>query len=150
MKLSGKVAIVTGGSRGIGKATAKMFVQEGAHVTITAKDPNRLEKTANDIGNVYSIPGDIRNDNDVSNVEKKTVDKFETSLSFLISPGMEYTFPISFAVFSSLFGSFAVIVTCAPSCTNIFAVAFPMPRLPPVTIATFPESFIKSEILCYF
>lgn len=76
MKLSGKVAIVTGGSRGIGKATAKEFVQEGAHVAITARDPMRLEKTANDIGNVYFIPGDIRNENDVQNVVKKTVDKF--------------------------------------------------------------------------
>jgi dihydroanticapsin dehydrogenase len=76
MKLSGKVAIVTGGSRGIGKATAKEFVQEGAHVAITARDPIRLEKAAQDIGNVYSIPGDIRNENDVQNVVKKTVDKF--------------------------------------------------------------------------
>lgn len=76
MKLSGKVAIVTGGSRGIGKATAKEFVQEGAHVTITARDPIRLEKAVQDIGNVYSIPGDIRNENDVQNVVKKTVDKF--------------------------------------------------------------------------
>ncbi|HXV38774.1 MAG TPA: SDR family oxidoreductase [Nitrosopumilaceae archaeon] len=76
MKLSGKVAIVTGGSRGIGKAVAKIFVQEGAHVTITSKDPDRLEKAANEIGNVFFIPGDIRNENDVSNVVKKTVDKF--------------------------------------------------------------------------
>ena len=76
MKLSGKVAIITGGSRGIGKATAKMFVQEGAYVTITAKDPSRLEKAAIDIGNAYAIPGDIRNENDVKNVVKKTVDKF--------------------------------------------------------------------------
>lgn len=76
MKLSGKVAIVTGGSRGIGKATAKMFVQEGANVTITAKDPERLEKAAKDIRGVYSVPGDIRNENDVQNVVKKTVDKF--------------------------------------------------------------------------
>ena len=76
MKLSGKVAIITGGSRGIGKATAKMFSQEGACVTITAKDPSRLEKAANDIGDVYSISGDIRNENDVQNVVKKTVDKF--------------------------------------------------------------------------
>ena len=76
MKLSGKIAIVTGGGRGIGKATAKMFVQEGAHVTITAKDPSRLEKAPNDIGNVYPIPRDIKNKNDVSNVVKKTVDRF--------------------------------------------------------------------------
>jgi dihydroanticapsin dehydrogenase len=76
MKLSGKVAIVTGGSRGIGRATAEMFAQEGANVTITAKDPKRLEKAANDIGNVYSIPGDIRNESDVQNVVKKTVAKF--------------------------------------------------------------------------
>lgn len=76
MKLSGKVAIVTGSSRGIGKATAKMFVQEGAHVTITAKDLLRLEKATSDIGNVYPISGDIRNENDVQNVVKKTVDRF--------------------------------------------------------------------------
>ena len=76
MKLSEKVAIVTGGSRGIGKAVAKIFVQEGAHVTITSKDTDRLEKAANEIGNVYHIAGDIRNENDVSNVVQKAVDKF--------------------------------------------------------------------------
>ena len=75
MKLSGKVAIVTGGSRGIGKAAAKMFVQEGANVVITAKDLDRLEKAAKDIG-AYSVPGDIRNETDVQNVVKKTIDKF--------------------------------------------------------------------------
>ena len=76
MKLAGKVAIVTGGSRGIGKATAKIFSQEGANVTITAKDPKRLENAARNIGNVYSIPGDTRNESDVQNVVKKTVAKF--------------------------------------------------------------------------
>ena len=76
MRLSGKVAIVTGGNRGIGKATAKLFVQEGASVVITARDIKRLEETAKEIGNVIWIPGDIKNESDVQNVVKKTVDKF--------------------------------------------------------------------------
>jgi NAD(P)-dependent dehydrogenase (short-subunit alcohol dehydrogenase family) len=76
MKLAGKVAIITGGSRGIGKATAKLFVQEGANVTITAKDPKRLQDAAKEIGNVFSFPGDIRNESNVQNVVKKTLEKF--------------------------------------------------------------------------
>ena len=76
MKLSGKVAIVTGGSRGIGKATAKLFAEEGASVTITAKDPKRLEETAREIGNVHAVAGDIKNEKNVQNVVKKTVEKF--------------------------------------------------------------------------
>jgi NAD(P)-dependent dehydrogenase (short-subunit alcohol dehydrogenase family) len=76
MKLGGKVAIVTGSSRGIGKATAKLFVKEGANVTITGKDPKRLEDAAKEIGNVFSVSGDIRKESDVQNVVKKTVEKF--------------------------------------------------------------------------
>ncbi|MGQ0794804.1 MAG: SDR family NAD(P)-dependent oxidoreductase [Nitrosopumilaceae archaeon] len=76
MKLSQKVALVTGGSRGIGKAISKMFVQEGSLVTITAKDPKRLEKTASELGNVFFVAGDIRNENDVQNVVKRTIEKF--------------------------------------------------------------------------
>ncbi len=76
MKLKGKVAIITGGSRGIGKATAKLFAQEGADVTITAKDSTRLHDAAKEIGSVFSVSGDIRNESDVQNVVKKTIEKF--------------------------------------------------------------------------
>ena len=75
MKLAGKVAIITGGSRGIGKETARLFIQEGASVTITAKDSKKLEDTAKEI-NVFSVPGDIKNEFDVQNVVKKTLEKF--------------------------------------------------------------------------
>ncbi len=76
MRLSEKVAIVTGGSRGIGKATAALFTKEGANVSITAKDQTRLENTAKELKNVIAISGDLRKDADVQNVVRKTLEKF--------------------------------------------------------------------------
>jgi len=76
LKLSGKIAIVTGGSRGIGFATAKILSENGATVIITAKNPERLEKTVLEIPNAIGIPADIRKTNDVKNVVSKTIEKF--------------------------------------------------------------------------
>ena len=49
-KLTGKVALVTGGSSGIGLATARRFVEEGATVIITGRQHKRLEEAASAIG----------------------------------------------------------------------------------------------------
>ncbi|SMH72106.1 SDR family NAD(P)-dependent oxidoreductase [Candidatus Nitrosotalea okcheonensis] len=76
MKLSGKVAIVTGGSRGIGKATAMLLAQHGANVIITSKDKSSLQKTAAEMKNVVAIPGDIRKRTDVENVVKNVIESF--------------------------------------------------------------------------
>src|SRR3979409_2049717 len=48
--LEGKVAVITGGSSGIGLATAKRFVAEGAHVYITGRSKAGLESAAREIG----------------------------------------------------------------------------------------------------
>ena len=76
MKLSGKVAIVTGGSRGIGKSTATLLAQHGADVVITSKDKTNLENAVKEIKNSIAVVGDIRNKTDVENVVKNTLEHF--------------------------------------------------------------------------
>ncbi|HSA97918.1 MAG TPA: SDR family NAD(P)-dependent oxidoreductase, partial [Candidatus Nitrosotenuis sp.] len=65
MSLSGKVALVTGGSRGIGKAIAILFLKEGAKVAITGRDTDRLELVRKEFGDILTIPADIRNEKKV-------------------------------------------------------------------------------------
>jgi NAD(P)-dependent dehydrogenase (short-subunit alcohol dehydrogenase family) len=59
-KLAGKIAVITGGSSGIGLATAKRFVDEGAHVVITGRREKELEEAAKLIKkNVTTVVGDV-------------------------------------------------------------------------------------------
>jgi NAD(P)-dependent dehydrogenase (short-subunit alcohol dehydrogenase family) len=59
-KLEGKVAVITGGSSGIGLATAKRFVSEGAHVFITGRRKSELDAAVSEIGrNVTGVQGDV-------------------------------------------------------------------------------------------
>ena len=61
-KLDGKVALVTGGNSGIGLATAKLFVSEGAYVFITGRRDPELAAAVKEIGrNVTGIQGDVSN-----------------------------------------------------------------------------------------
>tara|TARA_B100001105_G_scaffold212292_1_gene177077 strand:+ start:168 stop:911 length:744 start_codon:yes stop_codon:yes gene_type:complete len=76
MGLSGKVALVTGGSRGIGFATAKILSENGAKIVITGKDKDRLEKSTSKISGSIGIVADIKNSKDVKNVVSKTIEKF--------------------------------------------------------------------------
>jgi NAD(P)-dependent dehydrogenase (short-subunit alcohol dehydrogenase family) len=59
-KLDGKIALITGGSSGIGLATAKHFVSEGAFVFITGRDQSRLDEAVKEIGsNIIGVQGDV-------------------------------------------------------------------------------------------
>jgi NAD(P)-dependent dehydrogenase (short-subunit alcohol dehydrogenase family) len=61
-KLQGKVAVITGGSEGIGLATARLFAEEGAYVFITGRRQQELNEAVKAIGNnVTGVRGDVAN-----------------------------------------------------------------------------------------
>ena len=77
MRLANKTALITGGSSGLGLATAKLFVAEGAKVAITGRNRDTLAAAAKEIGpNVLALNADVT---DVAATEaaiKKAADKF--------------------------------------------------------------------------
>ena len=72
MRLKGKKCIVTGGSSGIGKATVKRFIAEGAEVLIADIDIEESEKIAEELGEAVDfIKCDVRLEDDIISVSKK-------------------------------------------------------------------------------
>lgn len=79
-RLEGKIAVVTGAGSGIGKATAKMFAEQGARIAAVDFNKETGEKTAQEIeqsgGEALFIPCDLRNLDNIKNMVKTAVDKF--------------------------------------------------------------------------
>ena len=77
-RFEGKVVIVTGAGSGIGAATAKRFLEEGAAVVLNGRRKNRLEETAHGFpcDKVLIDSGDISENEYVLGLVKRTVDKF--------------------------------------------------------------------------
>src|SRR3954471_21755166 len=90
MGLDGKVAIVTGGSLGIGAGIATRLSTDGAKVVITARRPEPLQKTAEVIresgGEVLAIPGDVGVRDDVEAMFKQVLDTWGT-VDILVNNG---------------------------------------------------------------
>src|SRR5262245_28406618 len=79
--LTGKVAIVTGGSRGIGLAIARALVAEGAHVAVTARSGAHLSTARRRIeeagpGSVETLEADVRRHDDMTRVVAAVVARF--------------------------------------------------------------------------
>lgn len=73
MRFEGKVVLVTGGNRGIGFATARLFESEGAAVTITGRNLVKGEGAAKELKALF-IPADVRQAADCSAAVAKTLD----------------------------------------------------------------------------
>lgn len=80
-QLDGKVAIVTGGNRGIGKGIAKGFAAEGASLTIAARDAELLSQTANELRamnvKVLAVPTDVTDEEQIKVLFEKAMAEFE-------------------------------------------------------------------------
>lgn len=75
-KLEGKIAVITGGNSGIGLATAKRFVSEGAYVFITGRRQKELDAAVSEIGkNAIGIQGDVSNLIDLDKLYNTVKDK---------------------------------------------------------------------------
>jgi NAD(P)-dependent dehydrogenase (short-subunit alcohol dehydrogenase family) len=76
-KLTGKVAVVTGGNSGIGLATAKRFREEGAKVAISGRDQRTLDEAVKTIGgDVIAVRGDVSRLADLDKLFQTVADKF--------------------------------------------------------------------------
>jgi NAD(P)-dependent dehydrogenase (short-subunit alcohol dehydrogenase family) len=93
MLLTGRVAIVTGGSRGIGRAIARRYVSEGAAVVIAARTAAELEKTAAELralgGNAAWIAGDVARETDCAALVEKARNEFG-GVDILVNNAGEY------------------------------------------------------------
>ena len=77
MNLENRVVIISGASRGIGRATALLLAQNGAKVVATARNADELKslETAGN-GNIVSVPGDVANEADMAAVVQTALDTF--------------------------------------------------------------------------
>ena len=85
--ITGKVALVTGGSRGIGEMIAEGFVKNGVKTFITSRKAEQCDDTANRLskfGECISIPADLTNSNEIKKVKSK-VESETNTLNILVN-----------------------------------------------------------------
>jgi 3-oxoacyl-[acyl-carrier protein] reductase len=93
MELKDKVIVITGGSSGIGYATAKMCREKGAKVIITGRNAERLENAAKSLG-VVGIVGDVSDEAAVKRIYKQIENDYGTIHALINNAGYGYFAPL--------------------------------------------------------
>jgi len=97
-KLTGKIVVITGGNSGIGLATAKRFVEEGAHVVITGRREKELKEAAAFIGrNVTTVAGDVSRLEDLDRLYTVVKEKHDHIDVLFANAGMGQAVPLEVA-----------------------------------------------------
>lgn len=90
-RLAGRVALVTGGSRGIGLAIARACVREGAQLVLTARDRNTLKEAARKIPGSVSLVADVAEESDVRRLFQSIQRRFKR-LDILVNNAGVFTY----------------------------------------------------------
>ena len=96
--IEGKVAIVTGAGRGLGKAISLILAEAGADVTVVARTAKQIEETAEEIHqlgqNVLAIPNDVTQEDQVKHAVEETLRQFGKIDILVNNAGIDYDRPI--------------------------------------------------------
>jgi NAD(P)-dependent dehydrogenase (short-subunit alcohol dehydrogenase family) len=104
-KLEGKVAVITGGNSGIGRATAKEFKEQGARVVITGRDQRTLDEAAREIGgDVLAVRADTSNLSEIDKLFAVVKERFGRVDVLFVNAGIVKLAPIE-AVTEEMFDS---------------------------------------------
>ena len=97
MRLENKVAVITGGGSGIGRASAVRFAREGAKIAIAGRHPDKLEETAKIIreegGDCLCCTADVRNETQIRRLAERTLEKYGKIDILFNNAGVGYSAP---------------------------------------------------------
>ncbi len=94
MEIKGSRVLVTGGSDGIGLAIGRALAERGARVALMARNRDRLEKAARDIG-ALALPGDVSNEKDANETVAAVVREFGGIDVLVNNAGIGYFAPLA-------------------------------------------------------
>lgn len=94
--IKGRVAIVTGGSRGIGRETARQFLEEGVRVMISGRNAETIQKTRDELakqtgGDIKCVVADMTREADIEKLVDETVKQFGTVDILVNNAGQMYS-----------------------------------------------------------
>src|SRR5260370_1357350 len=174
MELRDKIAVVTGGGRGIGRAIALAYAREGADLVLASRSKEALEETramVEALGRkALVVPTDILQEESVRNLEEQATSTFghtdilvcpkvlvacssrlRTLSSWRMSVGTTSAFRPSASTIARVSSSASferdASTRSAPSLAYARAIARPIPRPPPVTTAILSRSSIRNFLL---
>ena len=124
-KLDGKVAIATGATSGMGRATAKLFAAEGAKVVVTGRNEERAKEVVDDIkaagGEAIYVIADMANLDDVKKIFDATMDEYGTVDILFNNAGVLSMSPLMEVTIEEWTKVFNVNVTSALLLTQLVA-----------------------------